>query len=234
MQTYRYQGILLHIPNRYYHNNLTNRFKKNIYEKPEVELVQKYINDTHHVLELGSCLGFLSAIISKKANSIISVEANPELYECLELTRKANNLNVTFLKALITEDTTPIKFQTYDNIVAGSADRRDNGRGWGNSLKTYNVTPMSLHTLPNIEKINAIVMDIEGGELPFVRMYKTFLQQQVDLIIVEIHGHLMKDASYDQNILIEIKNLGFEEIDKKSRTYVFKKTAINNNEQTSQ
>ena len=88
-----YKDIYLNIPKRYNIPNLLNRFKDNSYEKNEYYLLNKYINKNDNILELGSCLGFLSIVSSKKVNKIISVEANPELYKALLKTKKDNNCN---------------------------------------------------------------------------------------------------------------------------------------------
>ena len=87
--------------------------------------------------------------IIKKVNSVITVEANPELKEGLNLCINNNNLsNVIFYNTYISNNNDIIEFQTYDNIVAGSGDREDkeinNVRGWGNTQKNYNIQSTKL------------------------------------------------------------------------------------------
>ena len=102
----------------------------------------KYFNKKDNVLEIGSCLGYTTSILSKVVSKVISIEGNPELKESLNRMKIENNLeNVVFLNSFISKSKDNVNFQTYDNIVAGSGDREDmsinNVRGWGNSLKEY-------------------------------------------------------------------------------------------------
>ena len=65
MNTIIYNNIKLFVPPRYYHDNLTHRFKNKSYEKEEVYLSKKYFNNNDYILELGSCLGYIAAVLSK-------------------------------------------------------------------------------------------------------------------------------------------------------------------------
>ena len=40
MNTIITNNFTLHVPNRYYHNNLTDRFKKGTYEKEEITIIK--------------------------------------------------------------------------------------------------------------------------------------------------------------------------------------------------
>lgn len=228
MEQITYNNIKMHVPIRYYHDNLTQRFDNNVYEKEEVYLSKKYFNINDNVLELGSCLGYIACVLSKICNNIISIEANPELNESLNKTKEANNLqNVFFLNGYLDIEKKLIEFQSYDNIVAGSGDREDleinNTRGWGHTLTIYNISTILLDELNNYDKINALVIDIEGGELSFLQKFKPFIEKNIKKICVELHGHLMKDRNYDRDCLILIKNMGFKLIERIGISYYFEK-----------
>lgn len=223
-----YNNFTLNVPERYFHDNLTDRFKKNIYEKEETLLCKKYFNKKDKVLELGSCLGYISCILSKNVNSIISVEANPELKECLIQTKKDNNLNnVQFINAYIDKEYKVINFQTYDNIVAGSGDREDleinNTRGWGNTLRYYKINTIRLEDIENINLINSLVIDIEGGELLFLINYKNYIIKNIKKICIELHGHLMKDNNFDNKCIKLLISMGFNMVDRIGISYYFEK-----------
>ena len=196
-----YKDILLFIPDRYYHENLIKRFINNNYEKNEYELVTTYYNKNDYVLEIGSCIGFLTSILSKNVHSVISIEANPELKESMDLCKQKNNLdNVEFKNIFISNDMDFIDFQTYDNIVAGSGDREDmdinNVRGWGHTLKKYKLKCVKLEDIKNIHLVNSLVLDMEGGELNFINNYKKFIKNNIQKICIELHGHLMKSKKF--------------------------------------
>lgn len=229
MKTISYNNVKLFIPDRYFHSNLLDRFKENRYEKEESEIASNYFNKTDNVLEIGSCLGYITSLLSKKVNSVITIEANPELKESLNLCIHYNNLNnVSFYNTYISNDINKkIEFQTYDNIVAGSGDREDkeinNVRGWGNTQKIYNIQPTKLLDIPNINSINALVLDIEGGELKFIEENKEFIGKNINKICIELHGHLMKDRNFDKKCIQILITLGFKIIRKNGISYYLKK-----------
>lgn len=223
-----YKNILLYIPERNYNKNLIDRFKNNIYEKEEEFLIKKYYNNKDIVLEVGSCLGFITVLLGKKVDSVISVEANPELINTLETTINENNVNnIQLINTYISNIEEKIEFQTYDIIVAGSGDREDlnttNIFGWGDTLKIYEVQCTNIVDLPNYEKINSIVLDIEGGELKFLNQNFDFLKKQISKITVELHGHLMSDKKFNQKCIKILNDLEFKLIEKSNKVYHFEK-----------
>ena len=228
MEVIKYNGFSLFVPLRYYHNNLKERFVKNTYEKEEVYLSKKYFDINDNVLELGSCIGYIASVLSKICNNIISIEANPELKDSLENTKNENNLvNVKFLNGYLDIQKKIIDFQSYDNIVAGSGDREDleinNTRGWGHTLKLYKVSTILLNEIENVNTINSLVIDIEGGELTFLKNFKSFIENNIKKLCIELHGHLMKDKNFDNECLLLIKNMNFRLIEKVGISYYFEK-----------
>lgn len=228
MKSILYNNVKLYIPERYYHNDLLDRFKENRYEKEESEMIKKYFTKIDNVLEIGSCLGYVTSLLSKKVNSVITIEANPELKEGLNLCINNNNLsNVTFYNTYISNNNDVIEFQTYDNIVAGSGDREDkeinNVRGWGNTQKNYNIQSTKLLDILNIKSINALVLDIEGGELKFIKENKDFISKNINKICIELHGHLMKDKNFDNDCIKILNELNFKIIKRDGVSYYFEK-----------
>ena len=166
----KYNNFIFNIPNRYYTNTLKDRFKYNTYEKHEINLISKYFNKNDYVLELGSCLGVIACNLSKISKHVISIEANPELKDCLDLTKKINNINnIDFYNYFISNDTNPINFQTYNLITASSGNRTDKlSENLAKTLKIYQLFPTNINSIQNIDMVNSIVLDIEGGELNFL------------------------------------------------------------------
>lgn len=220
-----YNNIKLYISNRYNNDNLLNRFKNNTYEKEECDLINKYLDGSDNVLELGSCLGYITAILSKKTNYVISFEANPELKLSLHKLKQENELNnVTFYNNILDTKKYETEFQTYDLIVAGSADRKDNGtKLWEHTKKEYIVKSIIPEDIDLYNKnINTLVIDIEGGELNFFTNF-TNLLENINKIIVELHQHLMKDINFNKKCIDILENLNFKIIDKVGCTFYFEK-----------
>ena len=217
MSTIVYNTVTLNIPNRYVNDNLMKRFKQQTYEKDELTLINNF-KETDNVLELGSCLGFLSVLVSKKVNNIISIEGNPELIINLNKTKldnKCNNLH--FKNTIVDKDNSSKEMFTYDLIVAGSADRDDKQNPdyndkWNKNIKKYNIETTTIESLEQEYNthFNALLLDIEGGELNFFIQYKEYIKTNITKIIVELHGRLMKDKNYNGKCLNILKDCGFK------------------------
>lgn len=225
-----YDNITLNIPERYAIDNLTNRFKKQIYESSEVSLI-KYLESEDNVLELGSCLGYVSVLSSQRVKNIISIEANPELINSLEETKRDNKCNnLQFINTIIDKLTPEKEMWTYDLIVAGSADRDDkenpdyNNR-WNQNIKKYNVKTTSIEDLEKNYNIcfDTLIVDIEGGELDLFKQNKNYIKNNIKKIIVELHGRLMKDKQFNNKCLNILKDCGFNIISRNGGSYYLNK-----------
>lgn len=225
-----YNKVTLNVPDRYVNDNLMNRFLKQTYEKDELILINNF-KETDNVLELGSCLGFLSVLVSKKVNNIISIEGNPELISSLNKTKldnKCNNLH--FKNTIVDKDNSSREMFTYDLIVAGSADRDDKlnpdyNNKWNKNIKKYNIETVTIESLEKEYNthFNALLLDIEGGELNFFRQYKEYIKTNVEKIIVEMHGRLMKDKNYNDKCLNILKSCGFKVIREINGSYYLRR-----------
>lgn len=222
-----HNGVKLYYPERYHQPKLIKKFSDNYYEKEESGIVKKYFNKEDIVLELGSCLGYVTTLLSRNTKKVISVEANPELKESLEKCKEKNKMdNVEFIFRYLSPINGSIVFQTYNNVVAGSGDREDmeinNVRGEGHTLIEYNVDTIDLYQIKNIASVNSLVIDIEGGELIFLQNYGEFLMQ-IDKICIELHEHLMKDKNFNKKCMDIIIKCGFKLIINNGCTYFFKR-----------
>lgn len=229
MKTITFRGVTLHVPERYWHDDLTNRFKEGRWEVPECDIVNRFFSSTDNVLELGSCLGYVTSILSKKCKKVISIEANPELKEVLDKTKDVNSMNnVEFINGYVDSEHKKVDFQTYGNIVAGSGDREDltmnNTRGWGHTLKMYTLSTITLDDIPGVSEVNAMMMDIEGGELKFIENHKEFLKNQINKLCVELHGHQMKTGNEFNILCIQaLIDMGFGLVTQNGCSYYFEK-----------
>ena len=101
MRELEYNGVKLFVPARYCIPNFLNRFKRGTYEKDDVTAISK-MSSICNCLELGSCVGYTSAILSRKAKNVVSVEANPEMFPALDRMRAENNLhNLVFVNCMV-------------------------------------------------------------------------------------------------------------------------------------
>ena len=218
-----YDDFKLFIPDRYCNSNLLNRFKNRSYEKSESDLIKKYFSKDDFVLEVGSCLGYTTAILASKVKKVISFEANPELSECLNLFLKENNIeNVVFVFKYISKSKTTVNFQTYDLIVAGSGDRTDNAMGWAKTRKDYQVDCVSIDKIKDVEFVNSLLIDCEGGELSFLKENEDIIVK-CKKILIELHGALMRCRRFNSRCIKLIESYGFRKIENMGNCYYFEK-----------
>ena len=225
MKEIHYNNFTLFVPARYCTDNFLGRFTREVYEKSEVEDLSTFYNENDFVLEIGSCIGYTACLLSKCVKQVISIEANPELKECLNKCKSVNNLdNVTFLNTIVSNKNT-LKFQTYDLMVAGSAFRTDNGQNWSNTRKDYTINATRLEAIPEIDNVNALFLDMEGGELTFLKENMQFIKNKINKISVELHGFIVTPHAediYNQEVLDLMSDQNFDLIKRNGRTYLFR------------
>lgn len=218
-----YNNINLYIPQRYVNKNLLNRFKAKTYESSEIKLIKKYFDKNDYVLDIGACLGYTTAVLANQCSYVIGVEANPELMESLELMKKFNTItNLEIVNCYLSNSKKNIDFQTYDLIVAGSGDRQDSAKEWAKTRKDYKIKCKNINEINNINKVNAVCIDCEGGEKEFLLENITFFQQ-IDKVVIELHGFLMKDKNFNQRCINTITSYGLTLKEKIGNSYFFKK-----------
>jgi len=217
MKSVTYKGYEIFVPDRYYTKNLLQRFTLNNYEATEGEFVSKICCDQQYVLEIGAGLGYITSLMSSMCKYVIAVEANPELELSLKMTIKTNNLqNVTCVNGFISNTKKNVPFHTYDLIVAGSADRRDDALQWGKTKKQYNLSCIHIDEVPNISLVNTLVIDIEGGELNFLQENSKLLQQ-CEAAIIELHENIMYPGFAKECLQVLAKNKFILRENKKNR-----------------
>lgn len=226
-----YNEVVLNIPTRYCISNLLDRFKNKTYEKEEIQLINKHIDQNDIVLELGACLGCTSILCAKKCKYVCSIEANPELYASLNQTKEDNGCsNVAFYNAIVDTINTQVEFYTYNLIVAGSADRDDKenpdkNNSWNDNIVKYQVQTKTIGEIEQEQnlKFNTLILDIEGGEYIFFTKHKEYIQQNINKIIVELHGRFMKDKDYNMKCIQLLQSINFKVQEHTHGTYYFVK-----------
>lgn len=191
MKSILYNNYKIFIPERYYIKPLLARFNNNKYEYYEALFVKEICNKNDYVLEIGSGLGYVTALLAFLCSHVISVEANPELDICRGLTIEANHLdNVTQINGYVSNSKESVVFKTYDLLVAGSANRKDNAGSWKKTEKEYILECIKTNDIPNISMVNTLIMDCEGAELEFLLDNKPLLEQ-CNKILIELHESMM-------------------------------------------
>jgi len=191
-----------------------------IYEKNEVAFVEKYLGETDDVIELGSSIGVMGSIISKKQTTgrYISVEADPALIDAnnknIRLNRKTDYVLIN--KAVDYSNKT-ISFSSSESSLSGKIDRV------GSSNSTVTVETITLNELCEAYSLNSFVLvcDIEGAEVTVLLNDKNALKKCKKMII-ELHGTEYNGKTYliDDMVNLILDN-GFKVLDQQGSVYVF-------------
>lgn len=193
------------------------RFFWDNYEKKERIFIKKYIKSTDRVLELGACLGIISCLTNKclgteESKQHLVVEANPYLAPWLYKNRELNNCQFKIETCAVDDESTK-PFYIHPLLVGGSMVR-----------KTQKPLQVVSRTLSEIEvkhgPFNALIMDIEGGEVELIEKFYDRLSAY-RILIIEFHPfitgtYLAQNAS---NILKE--KLHFRLVDQASNVQVW-------------
>lgn len=223
MKFFQYNRAKIFIPNRYDIPLIRQRMSSGMYELQELTLINKYLDKKDYVLEIGGCLGITTIALSRKCKHVICIEANPELIESLHKTIQYNNVtNTDLVFKYVSQTLDTVSFQTYDLIVAGSADRQDNAREFSNTRIDYEVDCIKAKEIPNINSVNCLNIDCEGGELIFLEENSELIKR-CNKMIIETHGFIMKDTKFNQKCFSLILNYGFVLVESIGSTHFFKK-----------
>ena len=183
---YQVSGLRFAIPHDLTDRAFRSRFLRDRYEGPERLYVSRYVKPGMRVMELGACIGVVSAITNKALDfspSHVVVEANPRLIPWLSQNLKNNGCKTAVEHCLVSRSSDGT-FYLHDLIVGGS-----NYRPTASRVTVPVLTVEELEAKHGV-KFNVLIMDIEGGEHGFVMENKDWLRA-IDLAIIEVHDAIL-------------------------------------------
>ena len=165
-------------------------------------------------IDLGASIGAVGSQIAKQLSqntTLISVEGNPYLSECLRnnMSNNASHLNCEVVDAAIAYGVKTIRFSVEnDNLCSANSGSESSQR--------VEVTAIGLSDILSRFEIEQyqLVCDIEGAELQIVRNDPESLRN-CSQIIIELHG-VREDGILvlPEEVLSMLYSLGFELIDR--------------------
>lgn len=169
------------------------RFYWDTHEKDERDLVRKHVPADARVLELGACLGVVSCVINRLLHTPaqhVAVEANPALAGILNENRTRNRCAFAVEICMVSR-TSDGTFYQNECLVMSSGHMRQG--------KRIEVPVMSVEALEERHgfAFDTVFMDIQGGELEFMRENRPLLDR-CRLMILEVHPHIIGDAACEE------------------------------------
>lgn len=181
-KTYYNHGVFLNIPFNLTDLHFRGRFTLKRYEKKESEYLKQFLSPNSSVIELGSCLGYISCITNnllKNKEHHVVLEANPLLIPWIERNKKSNNCAFHIENVIISQD---VKNDFYiHNLIVGGSQKRQTA----NKIEIEGVSFDYLEDKYNT-KFETLILDIEGGELALFRTHKSKINH-FKMIFLETH-----------------------------------------------
>ena len=192
------------------------------YEETEAKMIINHLPLDTNVIELGGCLGVISALIRHRIGATahhLIVEANPDLTKiCL-----SNATNTTTKNTNIVVAAVDYSNKKYVNFVFGHhmhvghvSEAQEKG------IPTRTTTLSEL--VKRIPKGPfALICDIEGAEEHlFAR--EVSLMSNISLLILETHPYKYSDGTNTQKKILDcIVSFGLQEIDREGDVVCFKR-----------
>lgn len=152
-----------------------------LYERAELHMINRFVDGTADVVELGASIGITTCHIARRASArrVIAVEAAPSLIGAAEANLALNGLtNVTLVNKAIAYDCGPtVKFS--ESSVAGKLDEHG-------TIEVPAITLSDLLTDYGIDDF-VLVADVEGAELPIL-MKDAAALARCRRILIEMDG----------------------------------------------
>ncbi|MEI6410156.1 MAG: FkbM family methyltransferase [Bacteroidota bacterium] len=181
---YKTEGVELLIPAEVTDIKFRGQFPINFYEKQERLYLKQYLNPEATVLELGACLGVVSCVTNKlltHPQQHVVVEANPNLIRFIERNKEHNGSGFQVENCMVSNR----KSNTF--FIGRTILMSSNRRASATEITVPGKTVTELEQIHGLH-FDTLVMDIEGGELEFLRSNKDWLLQ-LHTIFMEVHPH---------------------------------------------
>ncbi|SFU01706.1 methyltransferase, FkbM family [Pseudovibrio denitrificans] len=156
---------------------------RGLYEHEEFYLLTRLLKPEDRVLELGACVGFLSAAAAKICGSsnVMCVEANPELISVIETNHSLNGVSPKLVSGIAAlKDVEQSEFFVGERASGSSILEREGSRKI--LQKTVNVNRLIAEFDPSF-----LMMDIEGAEIDLLPALDL---SDIRMLIVEFHPKL--------------------------------------------
>ena len=189
------------------------------YERPEREILKKYLNSEDAVIELGGSVGVVACVtntlLTDRRKHVV-VEANTDLIGVLTANRDRNGCLFTIVNRALAYGGSQTLFY------------RNDAAFYASSVQLKAGTPVEIQTISLRRIIDeygfdtcTLVCDIEGGEMELVQHESQVLQDHVEMIIVEIHGWRVGHDQAEEMIRT-LERIGFRSVHEQDEIHVFR------------
>lgn len=191
------------------------------YEQAERILLDRYIERTDRILEIGGGMGFLAAFALKEKGirDYALVEGNPELEPLIRKNFTLNGLSfdkIVFINEIVNDVRTEVRFNVTKQFWASNIDDR---------YQTVSVlTRKAVSTAALLDRLpfspTFLILDIEGAE----REIEFSNLKGISKILIELHPAMI-GAAETATVITRIIRQGFSLVDFIGTGYYFQRSA---------
>jgi FkbM family methyltransferase len=185
----------------------------NLYEKNTITNLVKLLKPNFTFIDVGANAGFYSVIVSKHlhAGKVYSFEPSSFIIERLKENVALNNCSNIIINQLGLSDKEEVLNLSFTGNNTGGATVYKKAGSTEYSEKINLIPFDDYYSLNRIGKIDVIKVDIEGGELGFLKGAEKAIAENFRLIVVlEMMDEHFRAAGYSAGHLFDyMRNLGF-------------------------
>jgi FkbM family methyltransferase len=194
------------------------------YELAERILIDQHIPSDCDVLEIGAGIGFISCYVDQRLDADrdhVVVEANPELIDVIEDTKRRNGCEFEVLNAAYAVDDESVTFAVRDQFLSSQTVTRSDGPQEQTQQELVTVPGVGLQQIRSRFDLDdvVVILDIEGDEHDLIRKEAPILAVFCQMLFVELHGST-EAITESINRLLES---GFVQLDHHGDVYVFQR-----------
>lgn len=220
---FAYRGLRLDVPDSV---PLALRYplSQGTYEQSEIALIERYLPADRPVIELGGCIGVVSAFLRSRLDEavpMVTLEANPELIEICRgnVARQRGGTNGKVLLGAAAYGSGEVAFQIGRNPHVSKLAH-------GGDARTVTVPAFGLARIAKELPPDAafsLVCDIEGAELDLFAHDQAMLTR-CPLAIVETHPNVYRAEGRPADALLQLaRAAGFSLVDQVEDVCVFRR-----------
>lgn len=154
-------GLRVRIDRRLMSEKIVESIERGRYEMGEAKMVAALVRPGERVVEIGSCIGVLTALIATRtpAELVVAIEANPQLQDYIAELHRLNGARTVIRQALVTPEPSdnPATFYLHEDIWASSPGRISPKRQIG----TAEVPVLSLPEIAETWRPTLLIVDLE-------------------------------------------------------------------------
>lgn len=175
-----------------------------------------------HVLNAGANIGLLAIPLSLYCAKLYAVEPIKPSYEYLLFNISQNKrTNIEAFNFALSDKKQLCRMKPCGNQNksqnSGHSVVVDNSRIWHESrrekfdIKSFHKVPAKTIDSMNLEKLDLILLDVEGYEIFALRGAKETIQKHKPILIIEHEkGHILSRHSNSESIIKEIMDMGYD------------------------